>query len=70
MGPGEVFPEVGQVVEFLMGNSNIEENIPLGINESLEECLAAYNRIRREADIVVPLYDPEVLVRHPRGIIA
>jgi glyoxylase-like metal-dependent hydrolase (beta-lactamase superfamily II) len=49
---------------------NIEENIPLGINESLEECLAAYERIRREADIVVPLYDPEVLERHPGGIIA
>ena len=49
---------------------NIEENIPLGINESLEECLAAYQRIRREADLVVPLYDPEVLVRHPGGVIA
>ncbi|GIW03482.1 MAG: hypothetical protein KatS3mg059_0102 [Thermomicrobiales bacterium] len=47
---------------------NVTENRPLGINESLEECLAAYDRIRREADILIPLYDPRVFERHPRGI--
>lgn len=48
---------------------NIEKNHPLGINENLEECLDTYERIRREADIIVPLYDPKVLERHPDGVI-
>jgi hypothetical protein len=34
--------------------------IPLGIMESLEECMRAYARIKREADILLPLYDPAV----------
>ena len=37
---------------------NIVEMIPLGIMESLEECMHAYSRIKREADILLPLYDP------------
>lgn len=49
---------------------NIESNRPLGIQESMEECLDAYARIRREADIIVPLYDPAVLVRHPDGYVS
>jgi glyoxylase-like metal-dependent hydrolase (beta-lactamase superfamily II) len=49
---------------------NIEENIPLGIMESLPECMTAYERLRREADIVIPLYDPEVLKRFPDGRVA
>lgn len=49
---------------------NIEDNHPLGIMESLPECMAAYARIRSEADIVIPLYDPEVLRRFPDGRIA
>ena len=36
---------------------NLEGHRPLGINESMEETLVAYERIRREADIVIPLYD-------------
>jgi glyoxylase-like metal-dependent hydrolase (beta-lactamase superfamily II) len=48
---------------------NIEENHPLGLCGNLEECYATYARIRREADIVLPLYDPEILVRHPGGLI-
>jgi glyoxylase-like metal-dependent hydrolase (beta-lactamase superfamily II) len=46
---------------------NIEGNSPLGIMESLPECMAAYERLRREADVVIPLYDPEVLRRFPGG---
>jgi hypothetical protein len=46
---------------------NIEDNIPLGIQESMEETLRAYDRIRKEADIALPMYDPEVMVRHPGG---
>jgi len=49
---------------------NIEGNHPLGIMESLPECLAAYERLRAEADIVIPLYDPEVLERFPDGKVA
>jgi glyoxylase-like metal-dependent hydrolase (beta-lactamase superfamily II) len=39
---------------------NVEEMIPLGIMESLEECMKAYARIKAEADILLPLYDPRV----------
>ncbi len=51
-----------------MRKENVTENRPLGINESLAETLAAYDRIRREADVLVPLYDPAVFQRHPNGI--
>jgi glyoxylase-like metal-dependent hydrolase (beta-lactamase superfamily II) len=49
---------------------NIIENRPLGINESMEEILVAYDRIRQEADILIPLYDPRVFERHPDGRVA
>lgn len=48
---------------------NIENNHPLGVNESLEETRRIYERVRREADITIPLYDPEVLKRFPGGVI-
>lgn len=41
---------------------------PLGIAESLLEASTAYKRIKREASIFLPLYEPEVLVRYPNGI--
>ncbi|MFD1676840.1 hypothetical protein [Alicyclobacillus fodiniaquatilis] len=37
---------------------NVTERHPLGINESMEECLIAYERIAHTADIILPLYDP------------
>jgi hypothetical protein len=46
---------------------NLEQHRPLGIQESMEECLRAYDWLKREADVVVPLYDPEVFVRFPGG---
>lgn len=49
---------------------NIMRRHPIGINESMEEALVAYNRIAGEADILVPLYDPGVFDRHPGGRIA
>jgi glyoxylase-like metal-dependent hydrolase (beta-lactamase superfamily II) len=49
---------------------NVERMEPLGIMESLEECHRAYERIKREGDILIPLYDPEVLERFPEGKIA
>lgn len=47
---------------------NVTESRPLGINESMDEILVAYERIRADADILVPLYDPGVFERHPDGI--
>ncbi len=49
---------------------NIERMHPLGITESLAECLAAYKRIQEQADVIIPLYDPEVLQRFPDGKVA
>ncbi len=49
---------------------NYEERIPLGLSESLEEHYRLYARLKREADVVVPLYDPQVIKRHPKGVIA
>jgi glyoxylase-like metal-dependent hydrolase (beta-lactamase superfamily II) len=49
---------------------NIEESEPLGIQESLEEYYIACNRIKREADIFIPLYEPEVLMRYTNGKIS
>lgn len=49
---------------------NYEEKIPLGLSESLEEHYRLYARLKREADIVLPLYDPLLTERHKGGIIA
>jgi glyoxylase-like metal-dependent hydrolase (beta-lactamase superfamily II) len=49
---------------------NLEKNIPIGWAENMQEIYAAYARVREEADIAVPLYDPEVLKRFPGGVIA
>ncbi len=46
---------------------NFEQNIPLGVQESMEECMRGYSMIRRSANLIVPLYDPEVFKRHPAG---
>ena len=48
---------------------NYEDRIPLGLSESLEEHYRLYAKLSREADIVVPLYDPRVIERHKGGII-
>jgi glyoxylase-like metal-dependent hydrolase (beta-lactamase superfamily II) len=47
---------------------NIEDRIPLGIMESLEECMRSHARIRAEADFLLPLYDPLVPERL-RGVL-
>ena len=49
---------------------NVEENISLGIGESYAEAMATYARLRERADILVPLYEPDVARRHPEGRIA
>lgn len=38
---------------------NLEDGEPLGIQESLEEYYITTNRIRRETDLFIPLYEPE-----------
>lgn len=42
---------------------NYEESIPLGLSENLEEHYRLFARLKREADIMLPLYDPEVKTR-------
>jgi hypothetical protein len=49
---------------------NVEDNAPLGITESLEECIHTYDKIRQAGKIFLPLYDPDVLTRHPTGRLA
>ncbi len=49
---------------------NYEESIPLGLSESIEEHHRLYARVRREADLVLPLYDPALAERHPSLVIA
>lgn len=46
------------------------EGHPLGIGESLEEGYRAYLRIRRDSQRFIPLYDPEVLIKYPDGVVA
>ena len=47
---------------------NIEKNIPVGLSYNLIECLDAMERIRKEADIILPGHDPKILEKFPGGI--
>ncbi len=49
---------------------NIEASRYLGVMESMMEADATWARIRKEADLFASIYDPEVFVRHPDGILA
>lgn len=49
--------------------SNVEDGRILGINESMAEILACYERVRRTARHIVPLYEPRVLDRYPGGVV-
>jgi hypothetical protein len=46
---------------------NVIRDHPIGICENLQEALVAYERVRRSADVIVPLYDPANFVRFPDG---
>jgi glyoxylase-like metal-dependent hydrolase (beta-lactamase superfamily II) len=46
---------------------NYEESIPLGLSENLEEHFRLFAKLKREADIVLPMYDPEVVQRYVPG---
>jgi hypothetical protein len=49
---------------------NIEENVPVGYVENLDEAYLSYDRIRREAKLLIPGFDPEIFERYPGGIVA
>jgi len=49
---------------------NIEQGHYLGVMESMMEADATWSRIRKEAQIFASVYDPEVFVRHPGGVLA
>jgi glyoxylase-like metal-dependent hydrolase (beta-lactamase superfamily II) len=49
---------------------NIESNWPIGINESIEESLIAYEKIKKEVDLLIPLYDPRVFERYTDGVVS
>lgn len=48
---------------------NVEKDHPIGITENIYECLAAHERAR-QADIILPLYDPKNFERFPDGVVA
>ncbi|HUV05555.1 MAG TPA: N-acyl homoserine lactonase family protein [Armatimonadota bacterium] len=43
---------------------NIEEDVPVGFNSNLMECFAAMQKIRAQADIILPGHDPLVVERY------
>ena len=45
--------------------ANLERNIPIGVFTNHAECVAAMQKIRRIADIVLPSHDPATLNRWP-----
>ena len=49
---------------------NFDPGTPIGAIENLFEFQDALARIRKEADIVIPAHDNDVLSRYPDGVIA
>jgi len=49
--------------------ANIERDIPVGVYRNLSEVRSAMQRIRQEADIILPSHDPNVFERFPEGVI-
>lgn len=58
----QIDTDMGKVIasDCFFNYKNVENNIPLGIMENLEECMNAYKWIRKKADVLLPLYDPLV----------
>jgi glyoxylase-like metal-dependent hydrolase (beta-lactamase superfamily II) len=50
--------------------ANLDQRVAIGIAESVLEALHTYARLLREAEIVVPPYDPDIFLRFPGGNIA
>jgi len=49
---------------------NVEDNIPIGYIENLEEAYSTYERIRKESNLLIPAFDPEIFERYPGGVVA
>ncbi|MCY3781815.1 MAG: hypothetical protein OXG78_15985 [Chloroflexi bacterium] len=49
---------------------NIERMKPIGYCQDLRQCMKSYRRIAQEASLLIPMYDPALFERYPRGIIA
>lgn len=49
---------------------NLEKGHYLGVMESMMEADATWRRIRKEGRIIASIYDPEVFVRYPGGVLA
>lgn len=49
---------------------NVKQMWPIGINESMEEALTCYARVNKEADVIIPLYDPKIYDTYPGGVVA
>jgi len=62
----------GQVVitDCFFKFGNIEKNLYLGVMESMMEADATWKRLRREADHLLSIYDPEIFVRYPDGLVS
>ncbi len=50
--------------------ANVLDGRPLGISESMEEFIVFRDRVRSTAQHLIPLYDPGVFDRYPKGIVA
>lgn len=48
---------------------NLELNWPMGAFWSLPEMMSGFDRIRREADVIVPNHDWKIREEHPGGVI-
>ena len=68
----EIDSSAGTVVasDAFFSYGNVEGGRLLGINESMEETLAANRRTLAVADHIVPLYEPAVFDRYPDGVVA
>ena len=49
---------------------NIEKDIPIGLAENIKENHSTFRRLKKEADIIIAPYDPEVFERFPDGKVA
>ena len=49
--------------------ANIEQMKPIGYCQDLRQCMRSYRRMEREADLLIPMYDPALFERYPDGII-
>jgi hypothetical protein len=65
----EVATAVGTVAisDVFFWLENVIRDHPIGICENIQEALDAYERVRRNADVIVPLYDPANFDRFPDG---